>query len=405
MILAVHRTNISVFGRTLKSIKSRRGDDQRRFRIWGTPLAPVVFCLILFGCVQDAPVPPEANLAEAQELTLWRAGAPLYLPEPFEIYRETLATAKNHLLTESSRFRWFRDYRPVQAEFAQLLEQGDELLKRLETEKQNRSSRVRERMDDLRERLRHVDRCTLMINEARGARASLAKAEVNLNEVRTLYDAGQYVAAEEKLDVSEGHLTHAENVITPVLGRYRDTYQLARWKKWASETIEASRAEGHHALLIIKAERKLLLYRDGLLLQTYPIGLGQSGLLDKRRAKDNATPEGKYRITGRNPSSRYHKALLINYPNEEDRREFLRAKKNGLLHETARIGGSIEIHGGGSEGITYGCISLDNKQMEDLYRRVDVGTPVTIVGALDDRNPLSSALTVIQNGRSEKKAP
>jgi murein L,D-transpeptidase YafK len=192
-------------------------------------------------------------------------------------------------------------------------------------------------------------------------------------------------------------------MINPILNRYRDENQIKKWRKWAKEAIEESKRKGIDSILVIKESKKLLLYKKGELFKTYRIALGRNGWADKHRAKDNATPEGKYRIAGKNLRSRYYRALLINYPNEEDRREFIRAKKRGLLPEAANIGGSIEIHGGGDEGMTYGCIGLDNRQMEELYNIVEVGTPITIVGAVDNPNSLSSIAAAIHRGRTQKE--
>ena len=364
-----------------------------------TVLAVAILCLFLAGCIKEEPVPPEVSLAEKQELDLWRAGAPFYLKEPFNRYKETLLKSKGNLTKVNAQFKWFRNYKPVQAEFAQLLKQGDELSKQLEIEKQKRASAVLERMKSLQQKHSHLEEMTLSIHLGTLTRSYLARAEVALKEVQTLYKKEQYPSSEEKLKEVEVNLAKAEKAIAPVVSRYKDTNQIAKWKRWATETVEESREEGITSILIIKANKKLLLYKNGSLSKSYPVGLGHNGWSDKQRAKDNATPEGKYKIISKNPASRYHRALLINYPNEEDRREFQRAKKRGLLPQSAGIGGSIEIHGGGDEGLTYGCISLDNHQIEELYYAVDVGTPVTIVGAIDERNILSSAGTATPSKR------
>jgi L,D-peptidoglycan transpeptidase YkuD (ErfK/YbiS/YcfS/YnhG family) len=291
----------------------------------------------------------------------------------------------------------------VQAEFAQLLKQGDELLKNLEIEKQRKGQHVLERMKDLGETLHRLDVVTRRINESGASRGSLTRAEVTLNEAQVLSNANRYLAAEEKLNEMEGHLAEAEKVITPILNRYQDENQIRKWRKWAKEAIEESKEKGIYSILVIKESKKLLLYKKGEIFKTYRIALGRNGWSDKHRAKDNATPEGKYRIAGKNPRSRYYRALLINYPNEEDRKEFNRAKKRGLLPEASKIGGLIEIHGGGNEGITYGCVALDNRQMEELYNLVELGTPIAIVGALDSPNSLSSISAAIHRGRTQKE--
>jgi len=133
--------------------------------------------------------------------------------------------------------------------------------------------------------------------------------------------------------------------------------------------------------------------------------LGKKGWLKKRYAKDHATPEGKYRIIKKNPKSRFYKALLINYPNESDRRDFLDARQKGHLLKKVNIGGLIEIHGGGKESLTEGCIALDNGPMEELYNLVGIGTPVTIIGALDEQNSISSALLEMQRTHGQKQTP
>jgi lipoprotein-anchoring transpeptidase ErfK/SrfK len=366
-----------------------------------TVLAITILGLFLTGCLKEKPVPPEVSLAEKQEFDLWRAGAPVYLKEPFSGYREAFLKSKANLARVNAGFRWFRNYQPIQGEFAQLLKQGDELFKQLEIEKQKRASRILEQRSSLGEELNHLERVTLLIHPGKLSRTNLARAEVALNEARTLYEGGQYPASEAKLREVDLYLTNAEKVTTPVLNRYRDINQITKWRRWVRETVEQSREKDIYCILVIKANKKLLLYKDGKLLRSYPVGLGRNGWSDKLRAKDNATPEGKYRIIGKNPESRYHRALSINYPNEEDQREFYRAKKRGLLPKSAKIGGSIEIHGGGDEGLTYGCISLDNKQIEELYDAVDVGTPVTIIGALDERNRVSSAGAAIPSKRDQ----
>jgi hypothetical protein len=78
-----------------------------------------------------------------------------------------------------------------------------------------------------------------MTNESRSSRISLTKAEVTLNEVRTLYQGQQYQASEEKLKEAEANLSNAERLITPVLSRYGTRARLENGKS-AEETIEES---------------------------------------------------------------------------------------------------------------------------------------------------------------------
>ena len=144
--------------------------------------------------------------------------------------------------------------------------------------------------------------------------------------------------------------------------------------------------------MVNKLDRELTLYKSGQQVKTYPAGMGINYLNDKLYAGDRATPEGEYRIIRKLPASKFYKAMLINYPNEEDERQFALAKQRGQLSKNARIGGLIEIHGGGTVGLTYGCVALDDRHIQELYNTVEVGTPVVIIGALSANNTLCSTL-------------
>jgi len=54
-------------------------------------------------------------------------------------------------------------------------------------------------------------------------------------------------------------------------------------------------------------------------------------------------------------------------------------RRNGELPPSVAIGGLIEIHGEGGRGRdwTRGCVALANPDIEDLFKRVEIGTPVT----------------------------
>lgn len=366
----------------------------------------LLLCLLLIGgCIKEAQIPPEVHLAEQQEMDLWRAEAHLYIPQDYENYKEHLNKSKRNLLEVSHQFPWFRDYEPVRAEFLKLLKEGEELKQKLQNEKEKKRRVLLDQTDALQEKLNLLSKLTLIYHGKHTFRDHLAKAEVALSEAKILIKENQLIPAEKKLPTIEIHLNKVQEGIYPVLARYQHPELIAKWKRWAREAIEESREKDIYSILIIKSEKKLILYKKGEPVKIYPVSFGKNGWMDKLQSKDHATPEGKYHIIGKNPRSKYYKALLINYPNEEDRREFERLKKKGVLGKKATIGGLIEIHGGGKDNLTYGCIALDNGPMEELYHKVEVGTPVTIIGARDERNSLSLALIELQRGYEEKKNP
>jgi len=356
----------------------------------GTSL--LLICLtILIGC-KSAPVPPEVREVEIQENDLWRAGAEIYAPEDYKQYKIALRNAKDHLIKENKRFIWFRDYEPIQKEFSGILSQGKQVLKKIDEQKQTKSNTILSQIDYFQDRIRTLKKASSLINEGRLSRRSLTKAEVILNEVMSLHEKSKYIEAEAKLKTIPQHLTLARELISPILSRYSNTSQITKWRVWVDETIERSKEKGTYCIIVSKADKKLMLYKNGSHYKTYPVGLGKNGYTDKLHAGDKATPEGKYYIIKKKPRSRFYKALLINYPNEDDRRQFIIAKKKGAISRSVGIGGLIEIHGGGKDGMTDGCISLENAHIDELFSLVDVGTPVTIVGTTEYANSISSTI-------------
>lgn len=125
-----------------------------------------------------------------------------------------------------------------------------------------------------------------------------------------------------------------------------------------------------------KADRKMYLLHDGRVLKSYDMALGFAPGGHKQFEGDGKTPEGLYYITHRNPNSNYHLSLGISYPDDADRAFAAAAGKPP--------GGDIFIHGGPDGPIsrrdwTAGCISVTDRQMEEVYSMVNPGTPIWIL--------------------------
>jgi lipoprotein-anchoring transpeptidase ErfK/SrfK len=347
--------------------------------------------LWVFGCTAS-PMPPEVKLAEEQEHNLWRSEAQIYAPAEYNRYRISFRQAKEELIKEKSRFVWFQDYRIAQSEFRDVLKAGYVLQEKILKQKNIKKESTFNQIASLKNRIQTLKGLTEMINEGRLARKDLVKAELLLSEATVRYGNDDYAAAEDKIKKLSGFITAAEDAMLPIFNRYADRSHINKWQRLAKETIDESKNSDIPAIIVNKSKRVLVLYKSGVPFKTFNVGLGRNGSLDKLHAGDNSTPEGEYRVIKKISVNRYHKALLINYPNEEDRRNFIRAKKKGLIPAGARIGGLIEIHGGGKDSMTYGCIAMDNNAIDDIFSLVPVGTKVTIVGAVDYENGLSSAI-------------
>jgi L,D-peptidoglycan transpeptidase YkuD (ErfK/YbiS/YcfS/YnhG family) len=216
------------------------------------------------------------------------------------------------------------------------------------------------------------------------SRVLLQKAKIAFTESKILYDGGEYLAAADRASTAGSHARRVGDEAAGAVARFTDAGTIATWKHMASDTVAWSRETGSTAIVVYKENHRLTLFQGGRAVRSYPVELGYNSTRDKLHSGDAATPEGRYRITAKKGpgNSTYYKALLLNYPNEEDRAQFERARRNGQLPRWARMGGLIEIHGDGGRGKdwTKGCVALANSDIDDLFRRVGVGTPVTIVG-------------------------
>lgn len=218
-------------------------------------------------------------------------------------------------------------------------------------------------------------------------RSLLAAARLAVEAARVYQRAGDYRNATVNALRAQELNAQVQDHAASVVARYADAETIARWRRWIAETIEWSKREGRVAIVVFKESHRLTVYQRGAAVATYDIDLGFNWTADKLHEGDGATPEGRYRVVARlgKQASIYYKALLLDYPNAGDRAEFARARRSGELPSGARIGGLIEIHGGGgrSQDWTSGCVALANGDMDLVFERAGVGTPVTIVGSDD----------------------
>lgn len=146
---------------------------------------------------------------------------------------------------------------------------------------------------------------------------------------------------------------------------------------WGESTLPLA-----ESVLVDKSERKMWLIIEGEKYREYGISLGDSPIGHKEHEGDEKTPEGSYIIDYRNPESRFHLSLHINYPREQDREN---ANKKGLSP-----GGDIYIHGlpkhmefiplmHKDTDWTDGCIAVNNREIEEIWKLVKNGTPIEIL--------------------------
>jgi len=166
--------------------------------------------------------------------------------------------------------------------------------------------------------------------------------------------------------------------------------------------------EPTYKIVILKEKRLLELHQNGRTVKSYRICLGTNPSGSKQVIGDARTPEGEYFICYKSAASRFHRFLGISYPSKADAQS---AFENGLISLDKRdsivgnlksgkappwdteLGGWVGIHGYPTDQYerrwvtllypkpdnwTDGCIAMWNFEIEELFSKVSVGTPVVI---------------------------
>jgi len=234
------------------------------------------------------------------------------------------------------------------------------------------------------EKLRSYEKNYAQLPLNQQSRTDYSTAKMLFLEAKQAYERGNYNSVGPKVDKSKELIVKSITRAHSLLEDYFDSF--STWKKWAEETITWSRTHSGYAIIVDKFARKCYVYKNGALKKTFDAELGPNWIGVKKHKGDKATPEGKYYVTKKkkNRETKYYKALLINYPNNEDKARYDSEVKKGRISKRTGIGNLIEIHGDGGKGIdwTDGCVALTNEDMDVLYDMTSTGTPVTIVGSL-----------------------
>ncbi len=211
-------------------------------------------------------------------------------------------------------------------------------------------------------------------------------AEIELRLAAEAERRGERRAAALALSRAAADIAAAEERLAARTTRQRDPAVRRRWQEWADAAVARSRAAGA-AAVVDKLGRRVVLYERGRAAAAFAADLGSNPLDDKLYAGDAATPEGVYRVIEKKEggATRFHRALLLDYPTAQDRREYEAARRAGLVPKGHGIGGLIEIHGHGGRGSdwTNGCVALRDADMDRLYARLPLGAPVAIVGTAE----------------------
>lgn len=129
-------------------------------------------------------------------------------------------------------------------------------------------------------------------------------------------------------------------------------------------------------VLIDKSDYKLSILTQNKIIKEYPVVFGGNPNDDKLMEGDQCTPEGIFHIVSKYPHKEWSKFIWLDYPTKDSWEKHNKAKDEAKIPRDAKIGGEIGIHGvpaGFDTAIdlrqnwTLGCISLKNKDINEIY--------------------------------------
>jgi len=323
-----------------------------------------------------------------------RAGGVVRAPAVCTAAQAALTLAEAEIRVQMKRSSWSRDYEEAAVLATKALEAGQSCARHAQAALDYRRGRAESALDDLQGAIARTTALARHVPDGEGIKSRILRAAISLGEGGTSFGHGQYERAEEAAARGREEVATAVGEINEFIDGYRADPRRRVWGRWITETVKASRAGGEAVIIVDKLRRQLLVVRGGEgggdyeEIATYMVDLGLGGMESKTRAGDAFTPEGRYKITEvRGPGqTRYYRALMLDYPNPDDKARFRALQKAGRVPRNGRIGSNIEIHGEGGrdQDWTQGCVALSNADMDAIVGLVEVGTPVTIVGMIPD---------------------
>lgn len=356
------------------------------------------------GCIET--VPDElVETIESIDRDLKTLRASDLSPEAYSKFSRQWNALQGRIKSEEYIVRWPWEDNELETDLEVLQVEGTQLVSDVNSRIQAQRTAAETKLAKIEQRLRLLNTRVGDIGSRMVLGEHPVETEMYVKQARLFLEQGQFEHSIQASEHAGKTLLTQTALLTNELGRYADDDLISAWRESAQRTIDWSRTHKAQAIVISKADRVLTLYKNGRKVLTYPIRLGSRGIRAKQHYGDGATPEGEYRIQrkrgpGQTP---YFRALILDYPNIDDRRRFEEAQKAGLIPKSQHMPGLIQLHGI-AQGISdqpYGSIVLDNPQMAQLFDQVAVGTPVNIVGALESQNSVSLVLADLGDQEEE----
>ena len=338
---------------------------------------------------------PETPDKEIDQARIALAGArqsraDIYTPELFKEASSLYDSAIINWQLQNQKFVLNRNF-SKSVSFAIVSERKALDAKKLaESTSSNIQSSVQAEINNIQKQIEVFDHAFVDLPVRDEIRKSYQRGKLLLSEAKVSFASCNFLVCNDRVKQAKIAINRATDSAKGMLDDYFTNYSL--WQRLFKETVQYSKSNNTVVLIVDKISKACYVYKNGELKKTYEVELGKNWIGTKKYRGDKKTPEGKYKVVKKKSGhqTKYYKAFLIDYPNDDDKKRFAEEKRKGNIPRRASIGDLIELHGGGGKGVnwTNGCVAFTNHDMDDLYSRVSEGTHITIVGSLVTLNEL-----------------
>lgn len=370
------------FFKSAMRIHTRKRRKRRRLIALAVPF---VVLGIVWGYLRW-PESPSGELKAANHaiISAREAGAAKYAPGLFSETIQLYDSAMNAWKSENKRFPLNRDFTRTIRYARSAVEKGFEAYEKATAKARSVHHTTAVTLGELEEIVQTFEKIYSPLPLRKSLRENFNRAALIISEAKLAREKSDFHIAEAKLENARKILESADREAGILLHNYFSAYP--QWKEQVETAVNQSKNNRSILLVVDKMAHELRVYQGGKQIHTFAAEFGPNWIGDKQRKGDQATPEGIYQVTQKKEWRKtiYHKALLLNYPNEKDQDRFKNNIKAGKIPPKTEIGGLIEIHGNGGRGFdwTNGCVALSNKDMDAVFRIADEKTPVVIVGSM-----------------------
>jgi len=360
------------------------GWKKRLFVVFGILLSIAVIVYVVLILTMDKPPIAEFDSCQVILSKAKKVNADVYSPEYYKIAEKKYQAALIEWKIQNEKVFFARNFTRAKELILTATLKAQEANSSSGANKNSLKMTYLKEIELLKHKLDNYHDVFIHLPLKVSVRKNYEFGKLSLEQGLNAFGKGDIMLATKRLNEGKTRISVADREVNALLKEYFNDF--SKWKNQFAATIRISAQNNSYAFIVDKIKHKGYLYYSGKLSKEYDVEFGRNWIGDKHYAGDKATPEGMYKIIKKKPNgdSGYHKALLINYPNEDDYAMFNNRKRQGLISKGSHIGGLIEIHGDGGRGSdwTSGCIALSNNEIDELFSRVSVGTPITIVGSM-----------------------